>query len=167
MKLNYCSKCSGKMKKVDKYVFECVLCKRKEHINPRPTNAVIIENKKGEILFAKRKENPKKGFWDLTGGFINPKETMEQSMIREFKEETGGVLTELKYFGSYPGNYFFQNENIYIIVACFIGKLKNKKLTANDDVEELFFVKKSDIKFDKIAFEPLKCFLKDYLKNKI
>ena len=166
MKLNFCQKCGGKVKKKEKCLFECRLCKRKEYINPRTTNAIIIENKKGEILFGKRKYNPKKGLLDLLGGFLNPGETIEESMRREFKEETGGSLKELKYFGSYSDDYLFQNENLPTIVACFIGKLKNEKLKAGDDVDELFFIKKKNIRLNRIAFKSMKQFLKDYLKDK-
>jgi NAD+ diphosphatase len=171
MKPNFCQKCGSKTNRIRKNIFECISCQRKEFINPKPTNAIIIESEKGEILFAKRKDNPGKGLWDLPGGFMNPGETIEESMKRELKEETGGTLKKFEYFGSYSGNYLYQGEDLPIIVACFIGKLKNSNLKANDDVEELFFISKSKLlskkfAFNKIAFHPLRDFIKDYLKIK-
>lgn len=154
------------MKRMEKIMFQCVSCKRKEYINPRSTNAIIVENEKGEILIAKRKYNPGKGLWDLLGGFVNPGETIEQSVKREFKEETGINLSEIEYFGSYSDNYFYQKELLPIVVICFVGKMKKGKLKAGDDVSELFFVSKEKINFKKIAFPSSRRFVKDYLKIK-
>src|SRR5258708_3754774 len=75
--------------------------------NPRPTNAAIILNQKGEIMFVKRKIAPKKGFWDLPGGFVDVGETMEQSVAREVEEETGIKAIKISNFASYPLSYMF------------------------------------------------------------
>jgi len=51
------------------------------------TDAVVYC--KGHILLVKRKFNPGKGLWALPGGFVNIKQTLESSCLRELKEETG------------------------------------------------------------------------------
>jgi bifunctional NMN adenylyltransferase/nudix hydrolase len=50
------------------------------------TDAVVIQG--GHILLIQRKESPGKGLWALPGGFLNPKETLEDGCIRELIEET-------------------------------------------------------------------------------
>lgn len=50
------------------------------------SDAVVI--KSGHILVIKRKFEPGKGLYALPGGFIKQNETIEQSAIRELKEET-------------------------------------------------------------------------------
>jgi len=51
------------------------------------TDAVVYC--KGSVLLVKRKFNPGKGLWALPGGFLNAKQTLESSCLRELKEETG------------------------------------------------------------------------------
>ena len=50
------------------------------------SDCVVI--KSGHVLMIKRKFNPGKGLWALPGGFVNPDEQIEESAIRELKEET-------------------------------------------------------------------------------
>lgn len=50
------------------------------------TDAVVIQG--GHILLIQRGFSPGKGLWALPGGFINPKESLEDCVIRELVEET-------------------------------------------------------------------------------
>ena len=49
--------------------------------------AVIIKN--GKILLEKRKNEPGRGKWSIPGGLVELGENVEQTVIREVKEETG------------------------------------------------------------------------------
>lgn len=49
-------------------------------------DAVVV--KSGHILLIQRKHRPGKGLWALPGGFLNQKETLQEGMIRELREET-------------------------------------------------------------------------------
>jgi bifunctional NMN adenylyltransferase/nudix hydrolase len=50
------------------------------------TDAVVVQG--GHILLIQRGFSPGKGLWALPGGFINPKELLENCVIRELIEET-------------------------------------------------------------------------------
>lgn len=50
------------------------------------TDAVVVQS--GHILMVKRGAMPGKGQWALPGGFLGTFETIEDSMIRELREET-------------------------------------------------------------------------------
>lgn len=43
----------------------------------------------GHVLMIRRKFAPGKGLWALPGGFLGQNDTIEQSMLRELREETG------------------------------------------------------------------------------
>jgi 8-oxo-dGTP diphosphatase len=59
----------------------------KQSNNPIPVVDVIIQQD-SEVLFAKRKKEPFKGYLGLPGGFVNIRETIEEAARREVKEET-------------------------------------------------------------------------------
>jgi len=62
--------------------------------------AVLKDNK---ILLIKRNTTPFKGFWCLPGGLMETGETIEQTAVRELKEETGITAKILGMLGIYSG----------------------------------------------------------------
>lgn len=53
------------------------------------TADIIIQMGDGKIVLAKRGSEPYKGKWALPGGKLDGNETIEETAIREAKEETG------------------------------------------------------------------------------
>jgi len=49
-------------------------------------DAIVVQS--GHILLIRRNEQPGKYLWALPGGFVNPNETLQKSVIRELREET-------------------------------------------------------------------------------
>ena len=49
---------------------------------------------RGRVLLVRRAHAPGKGLWAVPGGFVDPRETVYQSAVRELKEETGLDLLE-------------------------------------------------------------------------
>jgi NADH pyrophosphatase NudC (nudix superfamily) len=102
----FCPKCGGNLVFQKENCLICRNCKFHFYINPLPCNAAIIENEKGEIMLVERKVDPKKGFWDWPGGFINPGESLEDSLKREIKEELN-VENNVYLFVTSKRGYFF------------------------------------------------------------
>ena len=49
----------------------------------------ILRNTKNEVLLGKRTKGSHMGYWEFPGGKIEPNETPEESLFREFQEELG------------------------------------------------------------------------------
>ena len=68
---------------------------------PHLTVDAVIIAENGKLVFIRRKNPPYKGYWALTGGFVEYGETVEQAVIREVKEETGLHVEIKKIIGVY------------------------------------------------------------------
>ena len=64
-------------------------------------DCVIVKNNK--ILLIKRATTPYKDWWCLPGGLMDVGETIEQTAIREAKEETGITARIISLVGTYSG----------------------------------------------------------------
>jgi 8-oxo-dGTP diphosphatase len=99
----------------------------------------------------KRKVAPYKGKWALPGGLVLDKESLDQAVERELKEETGidvNYLEQLYSFGSPKRD----PRNRVISVAYFaLVRKSNFKLHAATDAEEAKWINIKDL--PKLAFD--------------
>lgn len=70
-------------------------------------SALILENKKGEILIGQRNaDDTSPGKWEFPGGKLEKGESFAQALVREIKEELNFTLTSFDLFEvlthSYP-----------------------------------------------------------------
>lgn len=160
----FCPKCTSRLKPSTSNLLVCQKCQFHFYINPIPANAALIENENGEVLFVKRKFDPKKGFWDFPGGFIHPDEEVEASTIREIKEELNVDIKIIKLIGIYPDKYLYAGINEPTLNIFFSAKIVSGKLKADDDISGFKFFKKENLLKQSLAFEWMKKGIKDYLK---
>ena len=112
---------------------------------------VIIE--KGELLVIK---DNKDDFYKLPGGTVEKGETLEETCIREFFEETNGKIEIIK-----PLNplVLWKNpktgEEMSIVLMHYLAKLKNKKeIKPIPPIEEIKWLEVSAIKKGKYKIAP-------------
>ena len=165
MNYSFCLHCGAEFEKQNEDLFVCVACGFHLFINPRASNALIVENKKHEILLVKRKLPPKKDFWDLPGGVIALHESAEESVRREIKEELNSEVKEFKYFKSYPESYKYKGDTLHMLPLIFIGTLDSDIFQVGDDVSGYKFFSKKEIPFENLAFPVLNEALTDYLSS--
>ena len=159
----FCFKCGGDLTWQEGKLLICQKCGFRNFLNSSPVNAAILENEKGKILLVKRKADPKKGYWDLPGGFVDFNENAEESTIREIREELDVEISDLAYFCSEYDSYLYDGANYPTIGLIFTGKIGDQKIKISDDVSGYKFFKKEELPFEKIAFEGLKDALKKYV----
>lgn len=97
----------------------CPECRYRIYDYPRPAAGVVVV-KGPDVLVLTRDHPPKRGCWDIPGGFMDAGESIEGAARRELREETGltvGALLPagihwdryyLKGFGYFPTmNFYF------------------------------------------------------------
>ncbi|MEK8127732.1 NUDIX domain-containing protein [Paenibacillus filicis] len=94
------------------------------------TGGAIIKDSQGRILLQKRSDY---GDWGLPGGGMEPGESIEETMVREVKEETGLDLVDYELYAVYSGprmmyTYPDGNEVVFVMflfhaTADLTGKL--------------------------------------------
>src|SRR3989338_526892 len=151
----FCPKCGGHFKEKTDNFLRCDTCDLRYYINPRPCNAVIIENNKNEVMFIERKFDPKKGMLDLPGGFVDLNESFEDSVYREIKEELQVNITNLRYLGSYYDLYEYCDITYHTLCCVFSGSINNQQPIPTDDVATIRYFSKDQIPFNKLAFDGL------------
>lgn len=74
----------------------------RRYANPALTvDAVWI--RRGKVLLVRRKNPPFRGYWALPGGFVELRETVEEALVRELREETGLSGRPSSIVGVYSG----------------------------------------------------------------
>lgn len=116
----------------------------------------IVFTFEDKVLFTVRNVDPDKGKWDLPGGFIDPNETAEEAACREISEELGLNLqsSDLKYISTSPNNYLYKNvpyRTMDIFYECALNS-DVIKVEAEDEIQELIWVKRSEIDLNQIGF---------------
>ena len=109
--LRYCPKCGNESLTWDgEKKWNCSKCGFVLFHNVAGAVAVIIRFK-DEILLTKRNQEPKKGKLDLAGGFVDPRESAEQTCVRELFEEMKIQvdISKLKYLASLPNIYEYKS----------------------------------------------------------
>ncbi len=136
--------------------FRCRECAFTYYHNVAAAVGAILEY--GEkVLLIKRAKEPGRGKLDLPGGFVDPKESAEEAVIREVKEELKIDIKEPKYLGSYPNIYQYEGVIYYTCDLFFYCKIKALPADFNrSEVEELILMSPLEIPDDSIAFESVR-----------
>ena len=116
----------------------------------------IVFTFEDKVLFTVRNLDPDKGKRDLPGGFIDPNETAEEAACREIKEELGIEISnsDLKYITTSPNNYLYKNVPYRTMDIFYECELTSDviKVEAVDEIQELIWVKRSEIDLNQIGF---------------
>jgi NAD+ diphosphatase len=169
MKLfNYCPACgSSDIVFEDDKKFNCRKCAFTYFHNVAAAVGAILEY--GEkIVLLKRAREPGKGKLDLPGGFVDPKESAEQALIREVKEELNINLNRPKYLVSFPNIYKYKDVLYHTCDLFFYCKIDALPIDFDrTEIEELILESPLEVPVDEIAFESVKMGLKIFKSSKL
>jgi 8-oxo-dGTP diphosphatase len=102
------------------------------------TATAIIPFPPDTILLIKRETVPFKGYWALPGGRLDPGETVEQTIVREVKEETGLDVAVVSKIGEYHEQGVQGGFEYDYYPACFLVKIVGGEITKQEsEIEEI------------------------------
>ena len=97
----YCGRCGVPLRaKTAERAKECPRCGLLHF--PRLSPAIIVLVERGNELLLARSRHFMPGMYSVLAGFVEPGESLEETVVREVKEEVGIEIKDIKYFGSQP-----------------------------------------------------------------
>lgn len=167
--LKYCPNCGKESLQWDgERKWSCQNCGFTLYNNVAGAVAVVIRYN-DEIYLTRRNRDPKKGKLDLAGGFVDPKESAEETCKRELFEELqlDVDISNLKYLTSLPNVYQYK-EIDYNTIDFFYEYRVPEKFEVNlelSEISEAVWIPLNELNLEDIAFDSQKKFFEEYLKN--
>jgi len=128
------------------------------------TSTAIIPYPDNKILLIKRNTPPFMGYWALPGGRMDPGETVEQTVIREVREETGLECATVEVLGDYVEKGNKDNVEYEYYPTCFVVKIVGGELRKQDSEVQEMQLFSLDTLPTPLAFEHEKM-LEDYVSR--
>ena len=129
------------------------------------TSTAIIPFPEDKILLVKRDTVPFKGYWALPGGRMDPGEAIEQTIVREVKDETGLDVVFVRLIGEYVEKGVKDDVEYEYYPTCLLVKVvggETKRQESEIQEIQLFSLKELP---KPLAFEHDKM-IRDYLRVK-
>jgi len=126
----FCSRCGHATER--HAVHEAMVCPRCGHLHfPRLSPAVIVLIERGREMLLARSPGFPPGVYSTVAGFVEPGESLEDTVHREILEEVGIKVTDLRYFGSQPWPF------PHSLMVGFVARwLEGEIAIDNDEIED-------------------------------
>ncbi|MBD2088396.1 NAD(+) diphosphatase [Microcoleus sp. FACHB-1515] len=114
----FCGHCATPMTQLpDERAKRCPNCGLVNY--PRLSPAMIVLVSRGEEILLARAHRFPTGMYSLLAGFVEPGESLEETVVREVREEVGIEVKNIRYFGSQP--WPFPNSLMIGFMADYAG----------------------------------------------
>ncbi len=126
----FCTQCAGPLewRRLEDERLPQPVCTRCGHVewqNPKPTASALITRRRNdgaiEVLLVRRAKEPFRNAWDCPGGFVDPDEHPEQSVLREMREELGLEVDVQRFVGIFMDRYGDDGESVKRKVTVPVG----------------------------------------------
>ncbi|WP_378104103.1 NUDIX domain-containing protein [Chryseobacterium sp. sg2396] len=167
--LKYCPSCGKESLNWDgEKKWSCPNCNFTLYNNVAGAVAIVIRYE-DEIYLTRRNRDPKKGKLDLAGGFVDPRESAEETCKRELFEELqlDVDVSNLQYLTSLPNVYQYK-EIDYNTIDLFYEYNVSEKFEVNlelSEISEAVWIPLKQLQLEDLAFDSQKKFFEGYLKS--
>lgn len=97
----YCGRCGqATHRATSEHSVRCEACELLFY--PRIAPAIIVLVRRGPQALLARSARFATGMYSTLAGFVEPGESLEETLVREVREEVGIEVTNIRYFGSQP-----------------------------------------------------------------
>jgi len=137
---SYCPKCAGALEyrtpeaHNPEAVPVCTQCGFIFWQSSKPTASGVLRDGEGRILLVERGIEPKKGEWDLPGGFLGNGEDPMAGLKREMREELGVTVEPDALLGIFTDTYGEGDAAIYTFNVVYSARIVSGTITPQDDV---------------------------------
>ncbi|PKO18996.1 MAG: nucleotide pyrophosphohydrolase [Chloroflexi bacterium HGW-Chloroflexi-10] len=160
-----CPRCgANNLQAHDAKSFCCPVC---DFIYYHATNAaaVAVVVYAGQVIVTRRAFDPFRGRLAFPGGFVDYRETLEDALHRELREELNCHANGLRYLCSAWDRYDYRDVTYFTSVAYFVTQLEDASgLAAADDVADFFWADPLQINPQDFAFQGDQIALCKYLE---
>jgi ADP-ribose pyrophosphatase YjhB (NUDIX family) len=154
----FCPRCGGNLTREDDHL-TCDECGSWYWGNALPGVQGILE-RDGRVLLARRAHDPRKGYWDLPGGFLDETEGALDGLRREFREETGLEIEPVEFLRIDIEPY----DHRHVFSVTWIVRADGEPVPA-DDVEELRWFARDELP-EEMAFPGQDLVLRDWASRR-
>lgn len=161
--MNFCSNCGSKVSLQavpgdEKPRHYCSNCDTIHYLNPKIVVG-CIPTYGDQVLLCKRNIEPRKGYWNVPGGYMENGETLEEGAAREVWEEAFAKVSNLKPFLLYSIPHISQ------VYVHFRGDLGNLDFRPGFESQEVELFDENSIPWKEIAFTSSGYALKKYFED--
>jgi len=164
--LKFCPHCAAPARLADSRKIVCSGCGFTLYLNTAAAVAALIFDDSGRLMTVRRNRDPRKGFLDLPGGFVDFGENAEGALKRELSEELGVEVDAggIEYFRSIPNIYEYRGvvyNTLDLFLTCRLKALVD--VSPNDEIMEIVYRFPNDIADDEIAFDSMRGLIRGML----
>jgi 8-oxo-dGTP diphosphatase len=134
----FCPRCAARMitsQRQGKLRPCCPACGYVQYLNPAPAAAVILMRDR-RLCLVRRRFEPRAGMWTLPAGFMEFEEAIQDTAVRETKEETG---LDVRLSGLFAVHTGILPPNHPILLVVFRAEEIGGRLRAGDDADRVGF----------------------------
>lgn len=162
----YCPRCGKRYGgRQQPGVLVCRSCGFHFFQNSKPTVSAFFTDRRGRIMLVKRAINPKKGWWDTPGGFLEEGEEPIRGLRREMKEELGVTIGNTRFLGMYLDVYR-QQYSARTLNIIYLASITGGKIRPMDDVAGIGWFSPKEIPWRRLGFQWMRPALRDWMRRR-